>query len=200
MESKYIQTKYFSKSRAFLYPLLKIPRAWMEPEGVFLFFNEHSIEKGELTVLYNNGDSEVFNNFETVKLLNNKYLKNCYRTDRGPVYVFNIEQFKVDIGYFLKGQYSRFSVNSKRTILRFYGSDLEPLKVRENEKMHASLFPDLYAEVLADEFGVEPDAFGLEIVPVFDKEKETLHAEISERCSTIGDGDADRIDGYIGVD
>lgn len=183
MESTYIQEKYHQKSMTFLYPILEIPRAWIAPKGVYMFFGTHSLEKGELSVLFDNTEDN-FEDFERSRLLNNQYLKNCYQTDKGIVYVFDIEAFKRDLKFFMKGQYSKFSVKLKGIVLGFFGDKIDPFTPHKN-KIHPCLFPDIYRELVASEYGVDPELLSEELCPIFDLEKETLYAKIVERCATV---------------
>lgn len=196
---KYIEIKYFCKSRQFLYPILELAKHDTEefkPKGVYLFFEDHSIEKGELILLY--GDIDVFfSNYERKKLIKHNRIRKVYETDKGNVYIFDVSDYKQDIDLLLCGEYSKFSNRLKSAILRYNKDKADFKKLEEGRYMHAVLYPEHYREAVSEELGVDVKNL-TELAPLYDLEKETLYATIKDR--NVGEGDTIGVGGFIGSD
>lgn len=185
MADTYIEMKaYYSKSKSFLYPILNFSRTkeLFRPE-TYLFFHHHSILDGELTVFYHNDGGVLYKNFEMQRLADHPLLVGCYTVPEGTVYIFDIAAHSEDIQHFLCGQYSKFSKGLKKTILRYFGDDIEPMQPMPNRHAHAVLFPDEYRKFVAKDLEVSVKSL-TELAPIYDLEKETLNIEHFDHCNT----------------
>lgn len=182
MEGKYIDLSYYSKSKVFLYPILGFSRGETFKAQSFLFFREHSIINGEIVVYYPH-EGVLFDAFENDRILSHPLLRKCYTVGGGKVYIFNIDKWKTDIDYFLAGEYSKLSDSLKKTVLRYVGDNVEPMKAEPNRYAHAVLFPELYRFAVARDLGVSARDL-TELASLYDHEKETLDIPIWDTCNT----------------
>jgi hypothetical protein len=93
------------------------------------------------------------------------------------VFIFDFTQYKSDFKRFLDGKYSKFSLDTKVTILDFFGN-----KGNISEYISLFLSPDsahqLYAEALDVPLKQIEEVF--EVCSIPDLEKETLYFKKSE--------------------
>lgn len=181
MAEAYIEVAYYSKSKCFLYPILKFRREETFKPDTFLFFHDHSIVNGDLTVYYRNNASILYQNFEAERIAPHPLLVGCYKLPEGTAYIFNIAGHLDDIEHFLRGEYSLFSKSLKQTVLRYFGDDIEPMQPRPDRFTHAVLFPEEYRKFVARNLGVSPKLL-TELAPLYDQERETLYVENWNHC------------------
>jgi len=176
-----LYSDYFQKSKVFLYPLLKLKKgiefvpdytyvAWenLYEESNFKFLCLYSVNK-------KNVEFEIFSK---------KYLKNhsllesyVYMGNDIYIYIFNFYKFKYDFLCFNKGEYSKFSKESKTTILNFFGD-----KGDISQYIKSFLNPEDYHDQYADALGVSLELIKnvWELCSLPDKEKETIFLRIPE--------------------
>lgn len=180
---EYLMAHYYSKSKAFLYPLLGFKKEeTFKPKGTYLAFQEHHITSYELSVRYEHApESLLFRNFERMVISPHPYLRACYRIIDGTMYVFTLEKFYKDVEAFLRGEYSRFAEGSKSLILNYFGDDIKDIEVKPGRRMHAVLFPELYKKLVAKTLGVDV-ALLSELAELYDLDKETFIADLFSSC------------------
>jgi hypothetical protein len=181
-DSNYIDVTYYSKSKAFLYPILQYSIDETFKAESYLFFQNHSILNGELTVVYRHGGHVLFGNFEAQKISSHGLLRGCYRAPGVSIYVYTIAAYSADIEKFLAGEYSRFSGSLKKKILLYMKDDINATAPAAGREAHAVLFPHLYRQLVADR-QLFCDVRALtELAPLYDQGKETLELEGVEPC------------------
>lgn len=181
MAEAYIEVAYYSKSKCFLYPILKFRRNDTFKPDSFLFFHTHSIVNGELTIYYPNDGNVLYQTFEAERIASHPLLVGCYQLPEGTAYVFNIAGHLDDIEHFLRGEYSLFSKSLKQTVLRYFGDEIEPMTPRPDRFIHAVLFPEEYRKLVAREWHVSPKLL-TELAPLYDADKETLNVDNWGHC------------------
>jgi len=181
---EYLMTHYYSKSKAFLYPLLGFKMVeTFRPKGTYLVFQEHHITSYELSVCYEHDpESLLFRNFERMSISPHPYLRACYRIPNGSVYVFTLGKFSKDVDMFLQGAYSQFSESAKALVLRHFDDNIKDIEVRSGRRIHAILFPDLYRKLAAKELGVPLKEMPVELAPLYDLDKETFSVDLFSPC------------------
>jgi len=171
IESLY--TKYFQKSRSFLFPALGIKRTSnFTPTGVYLSIDECiAPEEVKLICSYKNEDSEGFKKFEAQMLLSNPLFSHIINIEGYNLYVFDFEIYQADWFNFLLGKYSKLSPVLKRAIKSYYGDNSSEYKYIETY-----LFPERYFDVYAKILDVSATTLKElgELCDPCDLEKETL--------------------------
>lgn len=175
-EERYIDMKYYSKSKAFLYPVLGYRRVEAFKCNSYLFFEEHAITNGELIVRYDH-EGELYRSFEQERISPHPLLRACYKIAGGSVYIFDISGRHSDIDHFLRGEYSKFSTSMKKLILNYFGDNIEHLSPRSGREIHAVLFPEGYRPLVAKQLGDVPVENLTELASLYDLDKETLDME-----------------------
>lgn len=182
MEDSYIELAYYSKSKAFLYPILGFARNEIfRPQGSYLLFQQHTIANNELIVYYKHHREALYENFERQRITDHPRLRACYMVPDGSVFVFDIVDYAGDVQHFLTGEYSKFSKSLKAIILKYFGDTIEPLSPRPNRLTHATLYPELYQELVAKQLGVPKENL-TELASKYDLDKETLNIEDYQPC------------------
>ena len=169
-----VYTDYFQKSKVFLYPLLGFRQGVKHvPQQTYIAWdNVYSLNSCRLLCEYKTKMDIGFKRFsldylqnhplyeDHVELSNNKYL-----------YIFNLESFKPDMERFIQGMFSQFSLDTKITILDFFGD-----QGKAAEYIHTFLTPDDGFEAYAYHLKVDIktiEAIG-ELCSKPDLKKETL--------------------------
>ncbi len=118
-----LYTKYFQKSRTFLFPLLGIKKhAEYIPESYINWKSLYNVHDYKLIVVYDNLIDEKWNIYKTKFLLNNSFLESVYEIDNKIIFVFDFTSIKDDYNKFLQGFYSKLSNDSKKLITSYYGT------------------------------------------------------------------------------
>ena len=128
MQLTSLYTRYFQKSKSFLYPLLGIAKgAYAQPMQTYICMKHHSgleikPKDKKLICLFEDTNSDEFKAFEQAYLVNNPYY---LETIPGPMssklYIFSLKKHTGDWNKFLKGKYSQFSNLAKVKIKEYYG-------------------------------------------------------------------------------
>lgn len=168
-----LYTKYFQKSRSFLYPALGIKRtAHHTPSGTYIALNGVvGPEDMKLAVTFKEDNTEGFKAFEEQMLLSNPLFSSIVRIEEYNIYIFDFESYKNDWFNFILGKYSKFSNPLKKAIKQYYGEGSSEYKYIETY-----LYPEKYFEVYAKLLGVESTVLKQvgELCDACDIEKETL--------------------------
>lgn len=121
----HIYTKYFQKSKVFLYPLLGIAKGqtYVPVETYICWQDAFDYTDYRFISVYNSIRSTEYIIFEDVVLKQNKMFDSYYKlsNDRH-LYIFNIESYKHDFNMFVDGKYSKFSSNAKNKISNYFSS------------------------------------------------------------------------------
>jgi len=156
-----IYSKYFQKSRSFLYPALNISRkSSIVPVQSYLAWNDEdndgfiSMKDRKLILHYLIRGDEQFNRFEDQKLLGNKLFSDFIQVDsKNGIYLFDFNyEYADDWDNFLVGKYSKFSTRLKKQIGNYF---------RENKHSYAFIesfmYPDRYFSDYAEILSVDPN-------------------------------------------
>jgi hypothetical protein len=172
-----VYTEYFQKSKVFLYPLLKLRKGLKYvPIQTYVCW-EHVYTSGEYKLLceYNVKSGKGFKEF-CDRYLNCHVLfeKELDISENKHVFIFNLSPHKNDFNRFLQGKYSQFSLDSKITILDFFGSSGKMLSF-----VQSFLSPDSAHEDYAKALGVDKETIEeiYEVCSKPDIEKETFHED-----------------------
>ena len=172
-----VYTEYFQKSKVFLYPLLKLRKGLKYvPIQTYVCW-EHVYTSGEYKLLceYNAKSGKGFEEF-CDRYLNCHVLfeKELDISENKHVFIFNLSPYKNDFNRFLQGKYSQFSLDSKITILDFFGSSSKMLSF-----VQSFLSPDSAHADYAKALGVDKETIEeiYEVCSKPDIEKETFHED-----------------------
>ncbi len=169
-----VYTDYFQKSKVFLYPLLELRKGLTHvPKQTYSAWEDvYSVEDRMFLCLYKTPLNESFQKFITENIHSNKYYDQHIELAEGKhLFVFDFSSLKFDYDNFIKGSYSKYSVDSKVKILDFFGND-----DKVSEYIHSFLSPEdsheEYAKFL--DVSVESLVDVYEVCTPPDLEKETL--------------------------
>jgi hypothetical protein len=165
MVIKSLYKEYFQKSTVFLYPALGIKRGVsVTPLDNYIAWEGHYLpEDCKLCCLYHLRSDEDFRTFEKVKLLGNKLFHDFKQVEENKgVYVFDFSKSKADWDNFLKGKYSRFTLEHKKKIRDWIGKNSPHMPY-----IDSFLDPGKHYKLYADLMNVS----------------ETLLREVGELCS-----------------
>jgi hypothetical protein len=174
MPIKSVYSKYFQKSKVFLYPLLGIKRGSkiIPSETYIAWNNEIKTEDMKLVCLYHPNDTDDYLKYEKEVLLKNTRLYNIKEIDEhNKLFIFDFADIKDDWKNFINGKYSKISENLQNIILEFFEKNSANYIY-----MKSYLKPDRYFEDYAECLGVESEMLALvgELCGKPDLEKETL--------------------------
>lgn len=165
--------KYFQKSKVFLYPLLGFKRGLeFIPINTYICWdNQISKKDYKLICVYNTENTLEFLNFLNKHLKTNSLYQDHMDSESKQICIFNIFIFKEEFNNFIDGYYSKFSRNSKNTILKYFNGTKSYINI------DAYLNPDKYHEHYADFFNEDINIIR-KVYETCDKpdiEKETLY-------------------------
>ena len=174
MAVKSIYTKYFQKSKVFLYPLLGFKRGIkVVPSETYLAWDPFYIpEDIKLICLYHPDNSDDYNKFEKEFLMkHNRMIDVKNISDNNKLFVFDFSDYKDDWNHFITGSYSKFSTKSKDRILKFFDRNSANYVY-----MKSYLYPEDYFNDYASCLNVDVDTLKLvgELCNKPDIEKETF--------------------------
>lgn len=172
-----IYSKYFQKSRSFLYPILGIKKgSYATPVGTYIAI-ENLIDPDDVKLIctYKEDDTEDFKTFEEQMLITNPLFDRILELDGYKLYVFDLKVYESDWFNFLLGKYSKLSSTIKRAIKIYYGE-----KSAEYKYMDTYLHPEKYFEDYAKILDVDVKELKKigELCDPCDLDKETLKVEI----------------------
>ena len=168
-----LYSKYFQKSRSFLYPALGIKRtSHHNPIGTYIAL-EGLVGPEDMTLVcsFKEDDSQGFKAFEEQMLLSNPLYKNLVTVSGHKLYMFDYSGYRADWFNFIMGKYSKFTPPLKKAIKQFYGDG-----TTEYEYMDSYLNPDKYYDTYSKILNVDVDVLKQvgELCDQCDIEKETL--------------------------
>lgn len=169
-----IYSKYFQKSKVFVYPLLGIARgsSVIPIETYFSWKDMVESEDKKLVCLYPNRKDEEFKSFNKSVLMRHTRLDNIYEIDDDNiVYVFDFNDLGNDWEMIIEGKYSKISKNLKHDVLKFFKN-----KPGNYTYMESYLFPEKYFRDYSDILAVPESLLKSvgELCPIPDSEREHL--------------------------
>lgn len=120
-----VYLEYFQKSKVFLYPLLKIKKGITRvPIQTYVAWdNVYSTNDLKFLCEYKTKQTPKFNSFAKSHLLNHSLLEEVIELNENTqLFIFDFSKFKSDYNKFLKGKYSQYSLDSKISIIDFFGT------------------------------------------------------------------------------
>lgn len=147
-----LYTKYFQKSRAFLFPALGIKRtSKFAPSGTYLSVEGLvSPEDVKLVCSFLDNDSEDYKTFERHSLLSHPLFLEVISIKGYKLYLFDFQVYKDDWLIFLEGKYSKLSLTLKRAIKNYYGE-----RSSEYKYIETYLYPNKYFSIYSKLLDVE---------------------------------------------
>lgn len=177
IESLY--TKYFQKSRSFLFPALGIKRTSnFSPAGTYISMAGLILpEDTKLICAYKEDSSEGFKIFEEQMILTNPLFHQVLNIRDYNLYVFDFQSYTDDWYNVILGKYSKLSPVLKRAIKNYYGE-----KSSEYKYIETYLNPEKYFEVYAKLLEVDVSLLKKigELCDPCDLEKETLKIPVED--------------------
>jgi len=168
-----LYTKYFQKSRSFLYPALGIRRTSSHtPTGTYIAVDKLvPPEDMKLICTFKENNTEGFKSFEQQMILSNPLFLNIVHIQDYTMYLFDFSTHQDDWFNFIMGKYSRFSVPLKKAIKTHYGETTSEYKY-----MDTYLYPEKYFAVYAKLLEIDAAVLSTvgELCDACDMEKETL--------------------------
>ena len=171
-----VYTKYFQKSKVFLYPLLGIKRgvSVVPVETYVSWKGYYTSEDMKLICVYDIRKDDEYKFFEKNTLLLHNRLSDFVKIGSQAVLTFDFSDLGDDWSHFIDGKYSKLSIKLKQKILDFFD------KYSGNYAyMHSYLIPEKYFSNYSELLGVEPEMLIQvgELCTKPDMEKETLFLE-----------------------
>jgi hypothetical protein len=178
-------SKYFQKSKAFLFPLLGLPKFALtfEIETYLVLDNIVSLEDVNIVCKIKHNDSEDFFIYEKKYIDKSRYLVDKFENKelKETIYIFSLEDYREDYTNFLNGKYSKFSKDSKSIIKKYYTLYKNELD-HFNSYLNPSDFLNLYTNLLNVDMDVLKEVG--ELCDKYDLNKETLkNSEINFEIS-----------------
>jgi hypothetical protein len=173
-----LYSKYFQKSKIFLYPLLDIKRGSIVPSETYLgWADNYNPDNMKLICVYKPQETDFYNDFEVETLLKHTRLCDFIKVDSDTsVFIFDFSDYKNDWTFFITGKYSKISDELKRKILNYFDK-----KSGNYTYVESYLFPEKYVKKYAEILDVPVDLL-LSVGELCDKpnlEKEMLLLEVA---------------------
>lgn len=168
-----LYTKYFQKSRSFLYPALGIKRtSHHSPSGTYIAL-EGLVNPEDLKLIctFKEDESEGFKSFEQQMLLSNPLFSSIVHVEGYRVYLFDFTGYQSDWFNFIMGKYSQFSTPLKKAIKLYYGENSSEYKYMDSY-LHPEKYFEVYAKLLSVDTHILKEVG--ELCDPCDLEKETL--------------------------
>tara|TARA_R110001592_G_scaffold85153_3_gene251492 strand:- start:30 stop:608 length:579 start_codon:yes stop_codon:yes gene_type:complete len=121
-----VYTEYFQKSKVFLYPLLNLRRGmkYVPAQTYCGWSNVYDTDDMMLLCLYNTKLTRSFVEFANKHLKQNThFLDNTSLESNKQLFIFDLSKYKNDWKRFLDGGYSRYSLDSKITVLDYFDDE-----------------------------------------------------------------------------
>lgn len=174
-----LYTKYFQKSKSFLFPVLGIKKSsHFSPSGTYIALDGLvQPEDLKLICLYKNDDSEGFKIFEEKVLLSNPHFERVMKIRGYKIYVFDFQMHSQDWFQFIMGKYSKLSPMFKGAIKAYYGNSSS-----EYRYVDSWLYPEKYFELYAKLLDIEVQVLKSigELCDPCDIEKENLKIPVED--------------------
>ena len=144
-----IYSKYFQKSRSFLYPILGIKKSsYSSPTGTYIAI-QGLIDADDVKLIctFKQEETDKFKNFEEQMLITNPLFDRVLEVDGYKLYIFDLKVYEADWFNFLLGKYSKLSTTFKKAIKSFYGENSAEYKFMDSYLYPEKYFDD-YAKIL----------------------------------------------------
>lgn len=166
-------TKYFQKSRVFLYPILQIPKGVVAvPIETYVMWDKNIKEtERKFICVYKDRVDLEYKLFEKNKLLQHPLLHSTEIVDGNRLIVFDFSKFAKDWDNFLLGKYSQFDNIVKNRITKWHGNNSSN-SVYIDSYINPHKYFDMYARFLTMKVKILKDVGELCDKP--DMEKECL--------------------------
>jgi hypothetical protein len=181
-----LYSKYFQKSKVFLYPLLGIKRGSnVVPEETFVSWNENlTSEDMKLICLYKRGKDQEFEYFEKLLLKHPRLCDYVNINEEEVLFTFDFSDLGDDWDCFINGKYSMMSMSVKRKIIDFFD------KTSGNYiYIESFLYPhkwfDKYSELLDTDVEILKRVGELCDKPNLEKEKLTIKVVDLEKLNIL---------------
>jgi len=173
-----VYTKYFQKSKVFLYPLLGIKRgvSVVPVETYICWEGYYTSEDMKLICVYDIRKDDEYKFFEKNTLLLHNRLHDYVKIGSQAVLTFDFSDLSDDWSHFINGKYSKMNIKLKQKILDFFD------KYSGNYTyMHSYLIPEKYFSNYSELLGVDIEMLIQvgELCSKPDFEKETLVLELA---------------------
>lgn len=144
-----LYTKYFQKSRSFLYPALGIKRtAHHSPSGTYIALDGLvGPEEMKLICSFREDLSEGFKSFEEQMLISNPLYFSTIQIQEYNLYLFDFSGYQNDWFNFIMGKYSKLSNPLRKAVKLYYGESSVEYKYMESY-MQPEKYYDVYAKLL----------------------------------------------------
>jgi len=158
-----IYSKYFQKSKVFIYPLLGIKRGLsVVPKETYVAWEGHyKPEDMKLICVYDYREDEEYKKIEKNILLEHNRLSDYTKVKAEVIITFDFSDLDHDWFHFINGRYSEIETKVKQKILGFFDTH-----GGNYAYMHSYLIPEKYYDNYSELLGVDA---------------ETLH-EVGELC------------------
>jgi len=173
-----LYTKYFQKSKVFIYPLLGIKKgSSVVPKDTYISWGSfYKPEDKKLICLYNKRTDQEYLTFEKSVLLKHNRLSDYIESEDGSaLFIFDFSDLAEDWDHFINGRYSRLSNKTKETVLAFFN------KTNGNYiYMYSYMYPEKFFARYAELLDVE-ESFLKSVGELCNKpdfEKEMLMIEV----------------------
>lgn len=167
-----LYSKYFQKSKVFIYPLLGIKRGNnVVPHETYISWNDtFAPEDMRLVCLYHRRDDQEYEYFERTTLKHPRLCDYIKVSEKIDLYTFDFSDLGDDWDCFIGGKYSMMSMSVKRKIIDFFDK-----KGGNYVYIQSYLYPhkwyDRYAELLNVDIGLLKEVGELCDKPDLIKEK-----------------------------
>jgi hypothetical protein len=168
-----LYTKYFQKSKIFLYPILGIKKGLniVPTETYFSWNNKYSPEDMKLICVYNTPNTPTFLHFEKeIVLKHNRLCDYCKVDSTTSIYVFDFSDLKSDWHYIIIGAYSKINDELKRKILSYFKDNTANVIYITGYLYPEKYFAD-YAKILDVDISLLKEVGELCSKPNMEKEK-----------------------------
>jgi hypothetical protein len=173
-----LYTKYFQKSKVFLYPLLEIKKGSpaIPTETYLSWGTSYSTEDAKLVCVYHTRTDPEYISFEKNILFKHTRLSDHVVVDSTTsIFTFDFSDLQNDWNYIVNGKYSKIKNNLKRIILEHFNSNSA-----NKIYIESYLYPEKYFDDYANILKVDVDLlqFVGELCSKPDLEKEKLLIEV----------------------
>jgi hypothetical protein len=174
-----LYTKYFQKSRSFLFPALGIKRTSNYiPSGTYLSIEGViSPEDIKLVCSFPDDKSDGFKAYEQHMLISHPLFLEVIPIQGYKLYIFDFQVYKEDWSNFILGKYSKLSNTLKRSIKNYYGD-----RSSEYKYIESFLYPEKYFIVYSRLLDIDVrilESIG-ELCDACDMDKENLKIPVEE--------------------
>lgn len=145
---KKVYSKYFQKSKIFLYPLLGIERGLeFVPANTYICWDTIlNVSDYKLICVYENKNTLEFKNFVLKKIKSNKLFEKEINQKEKQIYIFSLKFYQFEFDNFIEGHYSKYSKSSKNKILLYFKETRVYMHIKSF--LEPELFHKDYSELL----------------------------------------------------